>query len=279
MHLRLETHIVLIVTVLCLVFTAISCSSGPAPPAQGSTEWYWANAGTTWDTGDLLKTEDNLESVAKADSPLAPQAQPWRLILAGGLAAGYMDLADALERGGKANPEAAANFRRQMNDFRSMTNRQVAQFFQTFMEFKKTGGATAIPLAFSFPKGSAVAVPALARLSEGAAISEAEMFGAERRVLQRAVLMEACRAVGAENDTAKTQQVFSAENATVAREIFMLAMANRLHEMAGYYGSNKIDQPDRVKMFNEMALEIVKSLPESDDSKELIKEIEDELKG
>jgi hypothetical protein len=227
----------------------------------------------------LLKTADNLEPVAESDSPLAAKAQPWRLILTGGLAAGYMEMADAMEQGSRANAAAAADFRRQMNDYRSMTNRQVAQFYETFMAFKKGGAADAIPLAFSFPNGSATAVAEIARLNEGAAISEAEVAGAEKRVLQRAVLLEACSAVGAENDTAKTQQVFSAENPTVPKDTFMLAMAQRFHELASYYNSYKMDQPDRLKMFNEQALGILKGLPESDDNKDLIKKIEGELKA
>ncbi len=279
MNSRLKAQLFLFSVVLALLALVISCESGPRPPAQGTPEWHWQNAETTWQSGDLPKTADNLGQVISAGGPLAARALPWRLVLTAGLASGYMDIADALEQGGRANQAAATEFRRLMNNYRTMANRQVGAFYETNTAMKQADPAGPIPLAFSFPTGSALPVAELNRAREGAPVSEAEISAAERRVLQRAVLLKTSVAVGAEEDTAKAQQVFNAEDPTVPKDTFMLGTAKMLQEITGYYGPYKLDRPDRLKLFGEQALEILKSLPESDESKELVAEIEKEIKA
>ncbi len=261
-----------------LVFVFLSCATGPSGPAEGTPGWYWQNALTTWEAGDYQKTSDNLEELIEPGSEFADRAQPWRLILTAGMAKGYMDVAEAFENGARANQAASSEFRMHRNNYRTLVNRQVAAFWETLVAYKKSNPAGEIPLAFSYPQGSAVPVAALARVGEGIKLSEAELPSVERQAIQRAVLMTTCRFAGAEEDTAKTQQIFSAGEVKVPKETFDFALAKTLNEIAWFYSAYEMDQPDRLKMLNEQALEIAKGLPENDDTKELIRQIESHIK-
>ncbi|MCW5977488.1 MAG: hypothetical protein KIT09_05400 [Bryobacteraceae bacterium] len=264
---------------LSLVLLAVACSSGPAPPAKGSPAWYWQAAGETYGAGDYLKTNDHLESLVKPGNEYAARAQPWRMVLSGGLASGYIELADTAEMGVRANPAAASRLRGQMNLYRKQANAEAVHFAETFLAFQKSRHEGAVPLTFTFPSGSAGAVPELTRLGQGMALSEAEQNSMERRVLGRALVLAAARAVGAGDDVAKGQQAFTGESMAIPKDTFTLAMASKLHELSKLYSRSKADQPERMKLFLQEALNAVKSLPEDDKSKKLVETIEKDLKG
>ncbi|MCP5112017.1 MAG: hypothetical protein GY953_14405 [bacterium] len=265
------------ITLVGLAFLLASCASGPAPPARGTPGWYWQAAGETYAAGDLGKTSEHLESLAKPGNEFADRAIPWRMVITAGMATGYVKVAEGFELGAKVNRAAATAFRKQMNDYRSQADRQALQFAQILMSFEKAGGEGAIPLAFSFPKGSTLPVAEVSKAAEGIMLSGTEVAAAERRSLEREVQMMACVAVGATEDVAKAQSIFSAENASVPRDVFVRAVAAKLHEMTKLYGRSKLGRPDRAKQLNEIALSAVKSLPESDESKALIEKIEEDL--
>ena len=276
---RLRVRLLAFISILSLAFALASCAGGPPEPTVGSPEWHWQAAKTTWDIGDLNKTSDNLEPLVKADNQMAALAQPWQLILTAGMATGYMDVADAFEQGARANKSAPLAFNAVKDRYHNLASKEAAEFYQTYMEFKKTDQQGDIRLGFSFPKGNSMIVTELTRAAEGMKVSDAELTGAVKRALQRAVLLTTCLAVGAENDPAKAQLVFEDTEPAVSLNTFMLAMAKKLNEIANYYSPNKISNSERMKLFNDLALEAAKSLPESDETKDLIKKIESELKA
>lgn len=263
-----------ILALLGLGLLLLSCTSGPPPPARGTPGWYWQAADETFAAGDVAKASEHLESLAKPGNEYADRAMPWRMVITGGMATGYMKVADGFQAGARANQIQATAFRRQMNEFRTQAERQALQFAQVVMGFQKAGSEGAVPLAFPFPKGSSLPVAEITKSAEGIMLSESEVATAERRSIEREIQRMACLVVGAEDDVAKAQGVFGAENATVGRNTFVMGAAVKLNELAGYFGPRKIDRPDRVKQLNEIALELVKGLPESDDSKALIENIE-----
>ncbi len=276
---RPSARIPFLACLLAAMLISLSSCGGPAGPAPGTPAWFWQAAQTTWSTGDLQKTSDNLETLAKPGSEFADRAQPWRLMITAGMAAGYMKIADAYEAGAKVNQGAAAEFRRVMADYRSQANRQAVQFFQTFAQLQQANAAGEVPIAFSFPQGSAQEVASLNKIAEGHVLSEREAAAAEQQSLQREVLLTVCNAVGAKQDTAKAQKIFAGENPVIPRETFLAAVAEELHRLGDIYSPRKLDKPDRVKLFDEKALEVLKSLPESEETKKLAKEIEKELKA
>jgi hypothetical protein len=281
MNIRSNSCPVPAVAVLACAFLLASCSSGPSGPATGSPAWHWDNAQTTWAAGDLQKTADNLESLVEVGNEYADRAQPWRLIIAGGMASGYMSLADAYEQGADINRAEAASFRLNMNNYRSMANTQVGTFYETYMAYKKAAATEPVSLAFSYPKGNATPVADLDRVADGVIISDMELAKAESQVLQRHVVLATCTAVGAPEDTARGQQAFEGESPTVDADTLHIGLARMMNEIASFYVDKKMAQPDRVKLFNEQALELVKPIAEADkdnkDLAELIEEIEDDL--
>jgi len=221
---------------------------------------------------------EHLDSLAKPGNEYTDRAQPWRMVITGGLATGYMKAADSFEAGARANQASATAFRRQLNAYRTWANKMALQFGETVLAFQHTAREGDVPIAFAYPGSSALPVAELTKAAEGIMLSDTELATAERRALQRGVLMAACSAVGAEEDVTKAQEIFSGENVSVSKETFVLAMAGKLNELAQMYSSQKMHHPDRLKLFNNEALDALKALPETDATKALIDKIEKEMK-
>ncbi len=254
-----------------------SCSSGPSAPQPGTPAFYWNAAQNTYAAGDYTKTVDNLQSLVAKDNEFTARAQPWLLVMTSGMAQGYMDLADSFEAGGRANKSNPTELRRQMNVFRGNANRLALQFAEAFGKFQTTKGDT-VPLAFGYPTGNPNQVPLLAKVSTGAVPPGAEIEAAQKSVLQRSVILAACRAAGAPDDPAKLQEILKAPDANVARPVFVLAMAGALFDESAMYSRTKLDQPDKRKIFCTRAQEALKSVPDSKAAKDLNGKIESLMK-
>jgi hypothetical protein len=260
---------------LCLALSLISCATGPAP---NTPPWFWQAAQDTYRMGDYLKAIDHLQPLIAPGGEFTERAQPFRLVLTAGLARGYIDLAEAFEAGARMNEKAATEFRRRMNVYRSQANRRTMNFAESFLAFEKTGPGAAIPIAFPYPSGNPLPVAELTKAGQGIALSETELATAERRAIERAILMVASTAVGAEDDTAKAQQIFSGQNVTVPKETFLLGMAKQLHGLSQLYAPAKMNEPDKFQLLNERALEALKSVPETPETKALLEKVEKALK-
>jgi hypothetical protein len=95
-------------------------------------------------------------------------------------------------------------------------------------------------------------------------------------MLQRGVLLSACRAVGATEDAAKAQEAF--KSAQSPRETFLLGMADLLYEQALLFGPTRLDQPNRLKMLCNEANQALATVTPSKNTKELGNKIEKTLK-
>ena len=124
-------------------------------------------------------------------------------------------------------------------------------------------------LAFNYPSGSAAPVPEFTRVMNGQPLQPNEIESAQRRALERGVLLETCRAAGAPDDTAKGADLFKSGDVKVPRSTFLAAMGNSLYEQAQLYSSTKLDDPTRLKMFNSLASDALKGVPETKQTKEL----------
>ncbi len=256
----------------------MSCSTGSDSVKVGTPAFYWSGARETYAAGDYVKTIEHLENLAKTQNEFTARAKPWEMILTSGMARGYMELADNFEFGAKANRANAAAFRRQVTAFRTYANTLALQFAHTYQEFQKNKDAQ-VPLDFPFPTGSAISPPQLAKIGSGAILSPAVVDDVRRAQLQTSVLLEACRAAGAPDDVAKSQEIFKASPAQVPREVFLLAMADSLHEQAKLYTRTKLDQPNRVEYFATQSLDTLKQVPESKATKALADKIQKTLKA
>jgi hypothetical protein len=269
-------------SILAIVSSALlmtSCSPGSEAAKVGTPAFYWSGAKETYAAGDYVKAIEHLENLAKTQNEFTARAMPWELILTSGMAKGYMELADNFEYGAKANRPNAAAFRRQMTAFRTYANTLALQFAHTYQEFQKTITDQQITLDFPFPTGSAIPSPQLTKIGNGEMLSPSIVDDVRRAHLLTSVVLEACRAVGAPDDVAKAQEIFRKSPAQIPREVFLMEMADALHEQAKLYTRAKLDQPQRVEYFTTQALDTLKQIPESKATKALSEKIQKTLKA
>jgi hypothetical protein len=255
-----------------------SCASGPKAPEKGTPAFYWQAAKETSAAGEFEKTLDHLSKIIKTDNEFKAKAQYWHMVLASGMAKGYMELADGFDNGARANKTNQMPFRRQANDLRTNANGLALMFAESFASFQEKNKETEALLAFPFPSASTNPVPVWAKASQGLAVSAEELESGLKANLKRNVLLATCAAAGAKADVAKTQQMFNAGEVKVPRAVFVTAMANAMFEQAALYGPLKLNIPEKAKIFLTRADESLKTIPESKDTKELSLRIDAEKK-
>jgi hypothetical protein len=106
-----------------------------------------------------------------------------------------------------------------------------------------------------------------------------EMETAQKQQIQRAVLLAACRSVGAPEDVARARELFKNRPTKVPRDTFMQSIAESLYEESTLFGPRKLDQPDRLSYFLTHAQDAVKKLPESKQTKDLGTKIQAAMKN
>jgi hypothetical protein len=263
---------------ISLSLLLVACSTGPTPPQKGTPEFYWQAARETFTTADYLKTADHLDALGKTENQYTSKAHSWRLVLTSGMTKAFMELADNYEYGARINKANPTPFRKRVSDYRNMAGRLSLQFAETFRSFRQTHQEAEITLGFPFPTGSAGQVALLSKLGNGIFLSESEQATAQKRMLERWILIGVAKAVGTGEDTAKAQAMFQAGEVKVPRAVFMMAMSNALYEQSQLFTRMKLDRPDQMKLFANEALEALKGIPESKDTKALTAKIQAALK-
>jgi hypothetical protein len=269
-----------LVTLVLLIAGAglqLGCSSGPPQQKTGTPAFYWSAAKENYAAGDFAKAVENLERAAATENEYSGRAQVWLLILTSGQIRGRMDLADGLEAGVRAKKADPGGFRKYITNSRSTAGRESLQFAEAFMRFQKTA-FDPVALDFNYPSGSAAPVPELTKAMTGVPLQPADIEAAQRRSIQRSILLETCRAVGAPDDTAKAAGLFQSGTVEVSRAGFLQAMGNALYDQSQLYTSSKLDDPNKLKMFAKLAAEAIEGLPESKDTKDLKAKVEKALK-
>lgn len=262
---------------ICVNLILFSCSSGPPAPEKGTPAFYWAAARETYAAGDYMKTIENLESVSESNNEFTAKAAPWLLVLEAGMVNGYSEISDSFEAGARINKADPGTFRKQVSQCRGNAGRLAMSFADAFQSFQKSKDDPVV-LAFPFPTGSAGAIPALTKIANGILPQAAEIDTAQKNGVMRAIVLTLCRAAGAPDNPAKTQEQFKAGEVKVPRATFMLAMADALHKDAQLYTRNKLDDPTKMKIFCERAQEALKTIPPCKETKELDSKIQATLK-
>jgi hypothetical protein len=256
--------------------TLILTSCGENGPQPGSPAFDWAAAKQTAAGGDYAKTLDNLERITSGANEFTDKARPWLLVLTAGMARGNMELADRFEAGARAN-KGDQSFRRNMTTFRGQASSMSLRFAEAFAEFQKTRNET-VPLAFGYPGGSANPPVLLTRIASGIISPIGEIDMAQKQNNERGILLTTCAAAGAPDDPAKTQEMMKAPDPKVSRAVFVTAMAGVLFDQSQLFSRQKLDDPDKMKLFCTRAQEALKTVPESKASKDLNAKIEKTLK-
>ncbi|MGA2181675.1 MAG: hypothetical protein ABSH47_01470 [Bryobacteraceae bacterium] len=262
--------------VLCLT----SCSSGPSASQPGTPPFYWGAAGETWRSGDYVKTLDDLSHLTADQNEFTVRARPWEIVVATGVARGYVDLADTCESAIKKSPARASAIRRQMSAWRAIANSTTLELADTFHKFSAANKQASIPLEFTWPPVGNAAVPAQRdRFATGLPVSAADLDALEQAMVQRGVMLAAARATGAGEDTAKAQELFRQPKPAVVTETFMVGMGQALYDLSSLYGPKKLDAPNRHDMLITLATNALKPYPKNKDAAALLAKIEKETKA
>jgi hypothetical protein len=226
----------------------LAACSGPVTTSArvGTPEFYWYAAKETYAAGDYIKTANHLDHLIDSQNEYTARAIPWSLVLTSGMAAGYMELADAYTAGARVNKANALAFRRKASDYRTMASPLVLRFAQNVDKMNKVP-AGGIQLAFGLPKGAAAQSALLAQIARGFQLSATDEEQAQVLAVQRNVLLAVCRAAGAPNDPARTEEVLGHASALVQRASFEHAVAEILTLESVLYSRDKLDDPAKLE--------------------------------
>jgi len=249
-----------------IVFCLSSCSSGPPAPRMGTPEWLWKAAAEQFTNGELAKAQEHLEKLMATENPFRRRAAPWHLVVLGGLARGHFELAEAYDSGSTQSKSQAGAFRRVMRDSRRLARQYALGLAQETERLQKEmGDAESYALEFPFPRGLQVEFITLDRVRKGALPTEGEQAMAERRTIERGVLLETASMVGAGEDTAKAAQLFKSSPVQVPRAVFWLGVADCLFDQSRVFDRRKLNEPDKQKILLELATRSLKPAAEAAD--------------
>jgi hypothetical protein len=131
-----------------------------------------------------------------------------------------------------------------------------------------------VAFEFDFPAGKSSEPLQLSKLNKGLALQAADHGVLERAMLERGVVRLASQIAGAPGDVERARTQFKQP----PRESFYKAMAQVLLDTADLYGPRKLDQPRRMHILCNEALEALAVTPESKDRKEIEAKVRDLMK-
>ena len=265
----------ILLAVAAMLLTA--CSSAPALPEPGTPAYQWNEARRAYHSGDLAKANDRLSEIQQTDNGFTPRARIWQIVLAGGLAQGYADLADAYAAGERTNRKESLAFHRQAKENRTLAAHAAMDFTQAVHAFIKRDPSTDVQLGFDLPPGSLTDPALLRKPYEGAMPQEGEIQTLRTNVLEHDVIGQICLVNGTTNDSAQMLAKFKAE-VTTPRFTFLYASAKTLLDVSGIFALNRMDEPQKLQVMCQEALSALKSIPETDATKALTKKIEAAMK-
>ena len=263
------------VLILAVVSTLTAgCGSGPPPIKPGSPAFFWAVARESYRTGDMLKAQSTLRELSQGDNEFAARARVLHLVVSAGVMKGLGDLANAYQSGSEVNP---TGFRRDAANLRGMAASAAMEFTQAVFEAQGAHMALA-PLSFGFPPGNTAAPIELEKISCGTWLSDAERETLQRAMLERGVILALSRALG-EADSVKAKARFDEAEPPVEKNTFFFGMAKLLYEGSDLFCAKRMSRPERQAVMCKQALETVKGLPETEETRALLAEIQSAMKG
>ncbi len=261
-----------------LLLTASCGSKGPEPPKPGTPPFIWAIAQDSLKAGDLIKANESLEQLVRGKSEFAVRAAPLKLVVGAGMARGYMELADKFDTGAKANRNNPTPFRKQTGLLRTQARAIAMQTLESVHQYLTPSKDEKITFASPFPAGSTEEVAALKKVTSGLVLQDSEIDKLTKETLQRHVILVLSRAAGFPKDVEKAKALFTGPETQLPREKFVLAIATSLNEISDLFTSKQLDEPDRLKMTCDQALEVLGTIPQSKERKDLTDKVQKQLK-
>jgi hypothetical protein len=273
--LKILTSLVGLSAIICMS----ACSTAPSGPKPGTPAFYYDAAKSNIAAKDFLKATEQLTQAIKTDSEFSTRAQVMQMVLTAGMSKTYSDLATSYENGAKANAFRPMPLRKVSSDYLKMAESRALEFGDAAARFMKGPKDANVVLDFPFPSADMTDVRELKTILAGTLPEETVQSAVVRKTLQQSVAKSAASAVGAAGDMAKAQAAFQSGSATVARPVFMMAMANSMYEMSQLFGPKKLNLPKRLEFFGQMAKEALKEVPASKETKTLTGKLDTLLKS
>ncbi len=267
----------LLLAVGASVFMA-ACSSGPTTPEPGTPAFLWNAARQTYHDGDFAKANDDLSELQQTDNEFAPRARIWQIVLAGGMARGYSELADGYESGARINRADSLAFHKQTMDLRSFAGHAAMDFTQAVHMFAARDPSAEVQLAFDIPSGSVTEPAMLRKAYAGMMLQDAEAQSLETAMVERGIIRVLCLANGMPDDSAQLLEKFKASEIKTSRATFLYAAAKTLFDASEVFSPNRLDQPQHLKVMCEESLAVLHSNPETKDAVALAAKIQAVLK-
>ncbi len=265
---------VLFITTALAVLLTTSCGSNTqkaeAPPKPGTLAYDWYAANENWKKGDYPKTMEYLSRLSVAQSEYRERSQVWLMLVAGGVAQGYTELADEYEKSARSNPV----FRRQMQELRNAANVAAMQFAGAIHDTVGKDKDAKLTLDFGFPTGSTELPMQFAKVTKGLSMQDADHQVLRQKMAERGVVKFAAALAGSPDDLAKAQQ----QLASAPKDVVLTAAAKSLITTAELYGQRKLDVPQRGNALVREAIQAISLLPDSKEKKELDKQAVEALK-
>jgi hypothetical protein len=250
------------------------CSSGdkPAgPPRPGTIAHSWYSAGEAYKAGDYSRAMQHLADLATKNREYRERARYWLIVVAGGVADGYRELANAYDSASKQNRTASWDYSRKTGEIRTMAGNAALTFAENVRDVLKE---PKFNFDFGFPTGSAAEPSQMVRLNKGLTLQAADHEAARQAAAQRGVVRFAAALAGAPNDPAKA----AAQFANPPRDAVLAAIAQNLLSAADLYANKKLDMPRRGNALCKVAMEAVALLPNGKERQQLESKAKEELK-
>jgi len=275
---RMWRNLAIALSILGLLVVGTSCSSGPQPPQPGTPPFFWAAARETYRAGDFVKTSENLQRIMASDNEFSARARAWDTVISAGLTQAYGELADTWEAGARANRPNPTPFRKQVSALRSLASASAIQFAEDLHKIVALDKGPDILLAFAYPAGAAAAPAGLKRVGGGILVQDSERDLLQAAMMQRGVVLSVSSAVGSPDDAAAAQEKMKTGEFRVPRDTFLLAAAKSLQEQSELFMFNKLDQPARLKLLSQEAINALGAIPQGKETKAVNDKIQARLK-
>ena len=245
-----------------------------APPKAGTLAHSWFTVSASYKAGDYQRSMEQLTRVATAQSEYRAKARVWLVVVAGGIADGYLQLSNAYEDGAKLNKAVASDYRNQVRELRNIANNAALAFAETMHDIMDEQKDPKFAIDFDFPAGGSAEPMQLSKIRKGLPMQAADHEVARKKMAEAGVVKFAALLAGSPADIEKARQQFTTSN----RDAVLMGVATNLVSVADLYSQKKMDIPKRGNALCKEATEVLALVPDSKEKKALDTKTKDALK-
>ncbi len=220
-------------------------NKGPEPPKPGTPAFKWNSAKESYKKGEYIKTSSVLVELGEKKGEFTEQARPWAMVMTGGMANAYMELADKFAEGTKKTRGDAVPFRRYNNEYKGKASASAMQFIELARGYVAESKAADAKFVFEMPEATFTEPGQYKKITTGLLVPAAEIVGVEQEVVRREIANQASIALGSPKDAAKARASYKDGTATAAGQAFLFMTAKQLWNIGEMFGQKKLNQPAR----------------------------------